>query len=252
MFLRRLILWSAPLVWFLGLELIALVPGLGWIVGGVLLVYLALVIWFLEKLRFDKSFFHFLILPLVFGVASFLFCSFLVDRTTYSTIAILSAVCLFLILRQYYFYFNYPFKYQPYSLESLSLYLCLLAGFFLFSSAFGAFVLMQMNIFLLVAVLFVIVGLMTYQFFWIHKVAWDKSRLFVFCISLLVTELFVAVSYLPTGYYVNGFILTIAYYLMLGFSKHFLANTLTKKRVLVYLLLSVSSVLAILLTAQWN
>ena len=146
MFLRRLILWSSPLVWFLGLELIYLVPGLGWIVGGILLAYLAFVICFLEKFHLDKSFFHFLILPLVFSMSSLLFCSFLVDKIAYHAIVVLSAVCLFLILRQYYFYFNYPFKYQPYSLESLSLYLCLLTGFFFFSSCFGAFILLQLNI----------------------------------------------------------------------------------------------------------
>jgi hypothetical protein len=65
-------------------------------------------------------------------------------------------------------------------------------------------------------------------------------------------ELFVAISYLPTGYYVNSFILTISYYLMLGFSKHFLANTLTKRRVAIYVSLAVVSVLAVLLTAQWS
>jgi hypothetical protein len=252
MFLRRLILWSSPVFWFLGLELISMVPSLGWIVGGILLAYLVFVILFLKKLQVDKSFFHFLILPLTFGISSFLFSSFLVDKNAYHAIAALSAVCLFLVLRQYYFYFNYPFKYQPYSLESLSLYLCLLTGFFFFSSCFGTLILLQLNLFLLLAILFVVSGLMTYQFFWIHKVAIDKSRLFVVCIALVLVELFVAISYLPTGYYVNSFILTISYYLMLGFSKHFLANTLTKRRVAIYVSLAVVSVLAVLLTAQWS
>lgn len=252
LFLRRLILWFSPAIWIAGMELVNQNPTWGLLIGGILLLYLIFAVWYLEKCQINKSFFHFLILPVFFGLTSFVFCSFLVTQFSFYSVVIISAAFLYLLFRQYYFYFNYPFKYQPYSLESLSLYMCLVTGFFLFSGCFGGLILIQLNIFLLAAILAVITGLITYQFFWIHKFELGKSRLFIGCIALILVELFVVVGYLPTGYYVNSFILTAAYYLMLGFSKHFLTNTLTTRRVATYVIIAIVSVVVVLLTAQWS
>jgi len=149
-------------------------------------------------------------------------------------------------------YFNFPVKYQPYSLESLTFYTSLLTFFFLFSSGFAALVLIKLNLVVLLLITAPLAGLIIYQFFWIHKVDFSKSWLFVLIILLVILELIVAVSYLPTSYYVNAFILVACCYLMLGLSKIFVTSLLTKKKVASYLIVASILLIMIVGTAKWN
>lgn len=252
MILRRLILFFTPIVWIAGIEVTKVQPALGLWIGIGLLFYLFLAVLIFKKYKIDRSFFHFITLPLLFGLSSFSFTAFLTSPNTILAVSILSAACLYLIFRQYYLYFNFPFRYQPYSLESLSLYLSLITGFFLFASFFGADSLFHLKFYFLMGGLLLLTGLLIYQFFWIHKIPLGKSRLFIFSIALILAELFFAITYLPTGFYVNSFLLTVCLYLMLGFSKHFLTNTLTKRRVIIYSVLAIVSIAVVLFTAQWS
>lgn len=249
---RRLIIWLVPVVWIVGLQLVKMNYKLWWLVAAIILLQLFFTVFFISKFKFNKTFAHFVILPLLFAGSSGSFMIFIVNGWFYHLMVVLTGLGLYFLLRQYYFYFYLPNKYQPYSLESLSLYESLVAAFFVFSAAFGSFILLQMNFIIILAVIAVVVGLLTYQFFWIHKISWAKNWVFVAVIVLLIVQLLVAVSYLPTGYYVNAFVLVLFYYLMLGFSKHYLAQSLEKKRIWTYLAVGCICLLVVLLSAQWG
>jgi hypothetical protein len=128
----------------------------------------------------------------------------------------------------------------------------LLASFFLYVAAFGAVVLLQFNKLGLIMGLSVIMIFLLYQFFWLSKFDLKKNWMFVLVITMLLGQLFWAITFLPTGYYVNGFAIVLALYLMLGFSKHYLLDNLNRKRILSYLFVGAACLLIVFATAQWT
>ncbi len=250
--LRKIILWLVPLTWVIGFEIMKQEQQWWWLVVLVLVVQQIITMFFVCKQKINRNFFHFLILPTMFSLSSWVFSIFIVEPMIFHIVVVLSALLLYALIHQYYLYFYIPFKYQPYSLESMSLYISLIAAFFLFAAGFGGLILLQLNVWLLALVLVVTMGLIAYQYFWINKFNVQKNWLFVVIIVLVLAELFVAVSYLPTGYYVNSFILTVSLYLMLGFSKHYLSETLNRKRVLTFFVVSGLCLLAVLISARWG
>ena len=250
--LRKIILWLIPITWIFGLELMKEYQQWWWLIILLILLQQIITIFFVCKFKFNKNLVHFLILPLLFSLSSWLFLIFIVEAMFFHVVVVLSSLVLYFLIHQYYLYFYIPFRYQPYSLESMSLYISLLSAFFLFSAGFGGLILLQLNVWLLSLVLFLSMSLITYQYFWINKFDVSKNWLFVLIVVLSLVEIFVAVSFLPTGYYVNGFILTIPFYVMLGLSKHYLTETFNKKRIFSFLLVGGLCLLAVLISAQWG
>lgn len=249
---RKIILWLIPITWIIGFELMKEEQQWWWLILLVLLLQQVATIFFVCKKKINLNFFHFLILPVLFSLASWLFMIFIIDPVFYHLTVVASALVVYILIHQYYLYFYVPYRYQPYSLESMSLYISLIAGFFFYAAAFGGLVLLQLNVWLVALVLMLSMGLVTYQYFWVNKFNVKKNWLFVLIIILVLTEIFIAVSYLPTGFYVNSFIIVLSYYLMLGFSKHYLSQTLNKKRSWMFILIGGLCLLAVLFSAKWG
>jgi len=206
----------------------------------------------LNKFKLSNTFFHFLIIPIVFSIGCFFTLALSVNDYLFHALVVISGVFLYALFRQYLLYLYFPQKYQPYSLESLYLYMLIFSVFFVFVGGFGAIILLQLNLWLILAIQLILIVPLLYVFFWINKVEIAKSWLFIFVISLLTLQLFVVVSYLPSSYYLNAFLLTMAIYIMIGLSKKFLKSELNKKAVISYLLVGGISLIAVLLTAQWG
>lgn len=249
---RKIILWLIPIFWIAGLELMKEHQQWWWLIGLILLLQQIVTIFFVCKFKFNKNLLHFLILPLLFSMSSWLFLVFIVNALFFHIVVVLSGLVLYFLIHQYYLYFYIPFRYQPYSLESMSLYISLLSAFFLFSSGFGGLILLQLNVWLLSLGLFLSMSLITYQYFWINKFDVKKNWLFILVIVLVLVEVFVSVSFLPTGYYVNGFASAVAFYVMLGLSKHYLSETFNKKRIYSFLAVGGLCLLVVLISAQWG
>jgi len=223
-----------------------------WLIIICLLVYFFLVLGFVCRLSFNKNFWHFLILPLLTTLAAWLCLIFFVDTLYFHLVSVGVGLLLYFLINQYYLYFYVPFKYQPYSLESLSLYVSILAALFFLVASFGSLILLQIAKHWLVLALLVFFFLLTYQYFWINKHNWSKSWIFVLVIVLLIVELFVVTAYLPTGYYVNSLIITVVYYLTLGISKQSLSGNLSKKKIAGFLIVGGLCLLLVLISARWD
>lgn len=249
---RKFILWLIPITWVVGFELLTEYHGWWWLILAVLSLQQMITIFFVCKKKLNKNFLHFLILPILFSFSSWLFSIFITEPLYYHISVVVSGLLLYILIHQYYLYFYIPFRYQPYSLETMSLYVSLITVFFLFSVGFGGVVLLQMNVWLISVVSFVVLGLVVYQYFWINKLNVEKNWYFILIISLILAQVFIAVSYLPTGYYVNGFVLAVAFYLMIGFSKGYLMESLTRQKIWTYLLVGGLSLLAVLISARWG
>lgn len=250
--LRRIIILLLPVIWIIGLELVRNNHGWLWWTMVVFLLYLVLAVFMLGQVRLKQSFFQFLIMPVVFSTASFTFMLFLVDTWAFHFFAILTGLAIYFLLNQYFVFVNFPYKYQPYTLESLSFYIGLLLIYFLFSAAFAGQILLKLNLWFLLGLIVPLLGLVLYHFFWIHKINFKKSWLFIVAIIVALLELMISVGYLPTSYYVNAFILAVAAYVMLGLSREFIQKALDRKKVISYLSIGGGLLLLILTTAQWG
>jgi len=250
--LRRLIVWSIPIFWIAALELMRSYQDKWWLFIICLLVYFFLVLGFICKLNFNKNFWHFLILPMLTTIAAWLCLILFGNGLYFHVINVGIGLLLYFLINQYYLYFYLPFKYQPYSLESLSLYISILSALFFLVACFGSIILLQLSVGWITLAVFLFFSLLTYQYFWINKYSWPKSWPYVVIIILILMEIFAAVSYLPTGYYVNAFTLAVFYYLMLSFSKLSLSDNLTKKKVVEFLVVGGLCLLVVLISARWE
>ncbi|MEK7159276.1 MAG: hypothetical protein AAB766_02115 [Patescibacteria group bacterium] len=250
--LRRLILWLVPILWILGLELTKSNVSYFWPVIIVLLVYFLFTCFVVCKGRLDKTFLRFIILPIFFGASGFVFLLFSVSAIFFHLMVLAIALALYALLKQYFTFFYFPFKYQPYSLESLTFYIGLVLFYFLFSGVFASMTLLKFNSTLALLVALTIVGLVLYQFFWVHKIIWRASWPFVVVICLILFEATIVLSYLPVGYYVSAFIVTLMAYVMLGTSRAFLQNMLNRKLVTSYLLVASIMAVIVLFSARWS
>ena len=98
----------------------------------------------------------------------------------------------------------------------------------------------------------VLTALMVWQTFWIQKIAWAKAKWFVLVLSIVLTEVVVALYFWPVSFFVTGVTLTLLLYVALHLSRHHLTNTLTKQLVWRYLLTGSATLSVLLATAQWN
>jgi len=249
---HRILLFLIPIAWIVGMEVVKKYYSSWWIVGICFFVLLLAVNFFICKKKLNKNFLHFLILPFCFSVSGFLFLIFLVNLTLYHVLVVLIALILYFLVKQYYLYFYFPLKYQPYSLESLSVYIIMAAIFFLFSSLFAARILLRFDLILLLLIMVVMLSLIVYYFYWINKISFNRSKIFIIITALIAAELFVAISYLPTSYYVNAFMITISLYLVLNLGKLFLLDLLNKRRIINHIVVATIALLAVILTARWD
>jgi len=250
--LKKISIILLPIVWFVCFELVKSNFLNWWQYLGVIFVYQIFVLLFLHKFKLNNTFFHFLIVPIVFSVGCFFALTLTVNDYFFHVLVIASCLLQYALFRQYYLYLYFQQKYQPYSLESLYLYMLIFASFFIFSGAFGSIVLLQLNLWLVLLIQMILIMPLLYVFFWINKVEISKSWLFIFVIGFLTLQLFMVVSYLPSGFYLNAFLLTVAIYIMIGLSKKFLKNELNKKVVISYLIVGGISLITALITARWE
>lgn len=205
-------------------------------------------------LRFEVrtfQFWNFVLTPVLFLVASLGMIFFLEQPSVIMMIAGL-AVALILLYAEYIFqYIHLPATYQPYSLEYLSLFLNLLTVFFLSAVGFGLILLVQISLgivslFALFCFVFVVYGT-----FWVSKAHESKIKPYTLGGSILMTELFIAISFLPTSYFTSAALMTVLFYLFIGLTRAHVLRTLSTPIIKHYLITSSVLLLAILLSSQW-
>lgn len=250
--IRKILLYLTPLLFILGAEFIREYRELWWVmlvVSGLLLV---VTVFDYTKRKLNARFFNFLITPFALFLSTYLVLFYLDSLIVYRGVTFGTAIFLFLILDQTLNYFYFSMKYQPYTLESFSFYTNILSMFYWSVSLFSTLIFLHYNRFIIAAIGLLMGGVLVYQLFWINKISWQKSQLFVYVIPIVLAELFLAISYLPSSFYVNAFLLTISFYLMVGLARLFLQENLNKKNVTTHILISAVSVILIIVTAQWG
>lgn len=145
-----------------------------------------------------------------------------------------------------------PAKYIPFSLEHISIYSTVLASFYVYVSLFIFSILRLARLRYIFVAALILSALMIWQTFWIQKIAWEKARWFVLVLSLVLTEVVVALYYWPVSFFVSGITATLLMYVLLHLSRHHLTNTLTRQLVLRYCVTATIALVLLLLSADWS
>ncbi len=252
LFLKRISVFFCPLLTFLGLELlfynIKLIYILLIVVSIVLIVFLKFLI---DGKFISQEFWWLAILPLLlfYDTVSFLF--LIGSDFIRHIVIVIFVLILMLYLENIFLYFHRPIKYKPFSLENLSAFLIILV-FFLTAINLNAFyIFLSLPLWLISLILLTITCLLLCQAFWINKIKNNFKFVYLIIINIIILELFWALAFLPTNFYVNGIILTILFYFIWGIFKIKLVSKLEKKNIWRYLIISSILLILVIITSPW-
>lgn len=217
----------------------------------ILILFIGFAIAVLSGRRLNGDFWRLLIGPVIFIASAFLFVLFIDSFLIRWLVAALAAVFLGFFLENFFYYSYQPGRYQPYALENTANYFNLLSVFLFFSSAYSLIVFLDLSMTILAILILLVVGLLSYQVTWFYKIPLSKSWLYLLISLLLAIEFFWVVSFLPTSFYVNGLILAVVYYFILGLIYSHLLDKLDKRVIRRYALVSLGALVIILGTARW-
>lgn len=162
-----------------------------------------------------------------------------------------SAVWLGMVLWTSFALVEMPATYQPSSLENMFNYANIASVFFIASSAFSTMLLLHWSRWLMFGIVTLLVFLLVLQTFKVNKISLRQGWPLFLTVGIIAAELFLALTFLPLGFYSNGVLLAVWFYLGINISRHTLLDHLTRDVWRRYLFVGVGVVLLTLATAQW-
>lgn len=217
-------------------------------VAGIVLIFL-----FARVLQFQWGAFSFWFF---LGTAALFFLSasamlLLLEPVSFQiTVAAVTTVFLTLFSEFIFLYVHLPSTYQPFSLEYLTLLLNLLSIFFLSSFGFASRLLVETPLWLLAPIFFLLGFFLIYGMLWVSK-AERHALTYALVGAVLFVEFFIAVAYLPTGFYSNAAFLTIFSYVFFGLTRAQAIHKLSKEVMRRYLLTACFLFFVISVSSQW-
>lgn len=148
-------------------------------------------------------------------------------------------------------FYHLPSAYQAYSLEFLSLMCYMVSAFFFTGSAFMAQLFLELPFWIPAIVVFVIVLLATVAVFWVSKIGFETGILFAVTGAVLMTEIYVSLSMLPTSFVTHAAAFTVLWYVYLGVSRAQVLEKLTPAVLRRYMLMGLFLLGIIFGTATW-
>lgn len=182
------------------------------------------------------------------GTALFLLLETNAER---ALLAALVCMLVFAFAEQVFAYVHVPVTYQPYAIQHLSLGMNALTVFFFAAFSFGTRTFMQTPLWMSAPAMFVLSAYVLYQALWVSKMEHRRARVYGLCGGLIVTEVFLALSFFPTGIYVNAALTALTAYAFLGLSRAWFLEQTNRRLMARYVVAVAVSVLIILVTAQW-
>jgi len=190
--------------------------------------------------------------PTMFLSACFGFLLLLEVNWQRAALAAVASLLTFVFAELTFAYMHAPAKYQAYSIEHLSLALNVLAMYFLSALFFGTRMLLQLPLWGLCAFFALGVLFMVYGTLWVSKMAPRPAIAYALAGTVLATELFAVITYLPTGFYTNAALLALFLYLFLGLTRAHVASRLTRPIVNRYAIVGSAMFLMIIGTSRWT
>lgn len=165
---------------------------------------------------------HFWVLvgtPMLLIGSSLILLLFLESASAKAALAAITALLVFFFSEHLFTYVHLPATYHLNAIEHLSLVMNLVSLFFLSCSLYGFRLFLQFPLVGLIAIFFLAVLFILASTFWVCKLEKEQLIPYAFGGAAIATELFLAISYLPSGYAPNASLLTIAVYVYLGVTR---------------------------------
>lgn len=199
----------------------------------------------------DKDFWGLLITPLLFVLGAAMIFVLADDGTVRLAVALTTAFLTYFYVEHLFRFIHLPAAYQAYGLQNVSGVISIFTVFYLMSSAYATESFIRPPLALIAVVLFLLLFLMTTASLWMSKVPRERALVYALGGAVIFTEVFIAVSYLPTPFMTSGAFLAVMYYLYLGLSRAHVLTRLSRLVVRRYVLIGVCMLAALLVTAKW-
>lgn len=244
----KLIFWSAPILFWLGWQLVLSYPHAFWILIVASVALLLLVSYEAAGRKFS---WHFIF---VFASSALLLSSFYLFLSLLARPWLTQALCLLMVWHLYR-YFIAAKKAANGDDQSewaqISLYGGLLTIFLAAVSLFGLQSFLSLSpwplLLLFAVVLFINTRAIAFSQSWNRREDWYLWPL----LALLTGEIAMMLTLLPLNYLIAAILCTLAYYSVINFVRLYLNNNLSGRKIKNYALFTAISLLVILLTARW-
>ena len=197
------------------------------------------------------SFWVFFGVPIFFFLSSFLFYVFLESDLIKALLVVSVAAGMWLYSENLFTFYYLPGSYQAYALEYLTLVLYVVSAFFFTSAAFAAQLFLQLPLWAPALAVFIVILMATIAVFWVSKVPSNTSLLFAVSGAIIMTELYVVISFFPTSFLTNAALFSIFLYLYLGLSRAHVLEKLTQTVIRRYVGIAGILLIFVILSAQW-
>lgn len=221
------------------------------LLAGIILIVAATLWYIVVDPIISKNYLFYLSSPLLFVISIGAFIALTEEFWVQQAVIIVGSLLYWFYLHNVHlFNFNYE-AYSQHAIENVSAYVNLISFFLLSISLFASLVLIGAPLWLLSVILLVWTAVTVTQAWWVANISTPRTYLYSLIFCLLILQTFWAFSFLPTNFYVNGFLLTIIYYVSLGLFKGNLLDILTKKLAVRYLALGGITALLVIITSSW-
>lgn len=194
---------------------------------------------------------HFAVLALLYCISVLVFLLLLHQPLLKHVQIISAAIVWWLWLEQLYRFHYQPNQYVPFSVANVTSLVTVLTSFFLISAAFAFKLFLGYPIWAMTVITAGAGFLFTIEMIWSEKLSPWRYWIMPITIALLTAELFWTLSYLPSSYLVNGFLLTVMLYVIVNLGRFRMKQELQPVIVRRYLLISALVVLLVVATARW-
>lgn len=194
---------------------------------------------------------HFSILGALYMIATVVFLMLLHQTALKHLQIISSAVVWWLWLEQLYRFHYLPHQYIPFSVGNVTSVVTILTSFYFISSAFALKLFLGYPTWVMTVLTGAAGMLFTAEIVWSEKLSPWRYWIMPATLGLITAQLYWVLSFLPSSYLVNGFLITVVLYITVNLGRFEMKHELQGPVIRRYLLISVLVLLWVIATARW-
>lgn len=249
---KKIISLIAAVLFAIGIEFFLLFYNYWEFIIPASLILIVVETWLVTTERFFSSQFWMYIITPIFFILAIFGMTALLENTVIQQILILGGALLYWLYLGNVAIYHFDFQnYHTSAIENVSSYMNLISLFCLTIVAYAAEALLNTSMAIMGSVMILFIVLILLQSIWAAHIDSQKRFLYVLTMAIIMIESFWAVAYLPSNFYLQGFLLTVTYYGVWGLLKSNLLGIFSKRLLIRYLGLCGLAVIAVIITARW-
>lgn len=216
--------------------------------GIILVLFARLLVWDVRR----TGFWVFLGMPFFLLASSLAFFLLLESDAAKWALGAVVTIGLGLFAENLFAFYHLPRVYQAYSLEYLSLMLAVGGLFFTTSATYLAQIFLEAPVWAMAILMALITFAVFVAVFWVSKMSWEAGRMYAGIGALLLTEISIACSWLPTGYTTNAAVFAVCAAWYLGIMRAHAFQKVQKQLLVRHSLFAGAMLLLLFFTTPWR